>query len=170
MPTFVKVFGEWHEAETYVKVFGQWHEAQTFVKVFGRWRNEGETPPLTPGIYILQPASQFLGVGSGYSQYDTSDYRGRITEIRARVSWRQQTFCIPGLNFGTSGRPNGNFYRNIVSADDFCGRTIDHRIDTFDPTSLTDFNSGAAFGFNYNTSGLDIGNAWSNVALNLTIV
>ena len=128
------------------------------------------TEPIPPGTHILAPTSQFLGTPTGFSDYDTNGYRGRITEIRARVSWRPNAICIPGLVFGTSGRPNGNFYRNITSDASWCGRSIDHRIDSFDATSITDFNNGAATGFSYSTAGLNIGNAWSNVALNLKIV
>ncbi len=143
-------------------------------KVNGAWfqvyPGEGIPPDLPAGTYILSPTSQFLGTPNGFSEYDTELYRGRITEIRARVWWRPQAFCIAGLDFNTSGRPNGNFYRAITNDGTFCGRTIDHRIDSFDPSSINDFNSGDAIGFTYTTAGLDIGNAWSNVQLNLTIV
>lgn len=179
---YVKVFGAWRAAHEdplpshYTKVFGTWRAghitptAQKYIKVFGQWRDISGGGGLPAGTYYLSPSSQSLGVGSGFSEYNTIEYRGRITEIRARVSWRTQSFCIAGLVFGVSGRPNGNFYRNITSDGTWCGRTIDHRIDTFDATSLTDFNSGAAIGFSYSASGLDIGNAWSNVQLGLTIV
>jgi hypothetical protein len=129
---------------------------------------EGTEPPPS-GTVILGPISQNLTGSSGFSDYNTSAYRGRILEIRARVSWVPQTFCIAGLVTSVEGRPNLNFYRNITSDDQWCGRTIDHRIDSFDATSLTDFNSGVATGFRYNAAGLALENMWSNVALNLTI-
>ena len=142
------------------------HDGQQWTQIFP---GEGDVD-LPPGDYLLGPTSQFLGTPTGFSDYDTTPFRGRITEIRARVSWRPNAICIPGLVFGTSGRPNGNFYRNITSDASWCGRSIDHRIDSFDATSITDFNNGAATGFSYSTAGLNIGNAWSNVALNLKIV
>jgi len=142
------------------------HDGAQWTQIFPGDGNQ----ELPSGTYILGPTSQFLGTPNGYSEYDTVPYRGRITEIRARVSWRPQTFCTAGLIFGTSGRPNGNFYRNITSDASWCGRTIDHRIDSFDATSIDDFNNGAAIGFSYSTSGLDIGAAWSNVSLNIVIV
>ena len=179
---FVKVLGVWRAPnpgdtnDQYIKVNGSWRANNPgdtnakYVKVNGQWREIADSnPPPSPGTYYLSATSQDLFGENGFSEYDTTEYRGSITEIRARVSWIQQITCVGGLNFATSGRPNGNFYRNITSDESFCGRTIDHRIDTFDATSLTDFNSGAAIGFTYNTAGLAIQNGWSNVQLGLTI-
>ncbi len=176
---FVKVTGSWRSARTpdshFVKVGGVWRAPQgtdeKFIKVNGQWRSaSASNPPPSPGTYFLAPISQSLTGGSGFSDYNTTEYRGNITEIRARVTWKPQAICVAGLDFQVSGRPNGNFYRTITSDGTFCGRTIDHRIDTFDATSLTDFNNGDATGFSYSTAGLELGNGWSNVQLGLTIV
>ncbi len=156
-----------------------YHDGVDFSKEVNRvWAHDGtewmeifpgdQVEPLPPGQYILSPVSQDLTGTSGFSDYVTTAFRGRITEIRARCSWVPQIICVQGINNGVSGRPNGNFYRNIVNDGSFCGRTIDHRIDSFDASSLTDFNSGAATGFSYNTIGA-LENTWSTVRLNLTI-
>lgn len=177
MSIWVKTLGTWQEVATpWAKVAGTW-PAMTSVwsKVNGAWNEvwpTGGIPPDIPaGVYCLSPISQSLPLtGPGFSSYDTLAYRGRITEIRARVSWKPQTLCLPGFIYSVSGRPGGTFYRDIISDVAWCGRTIDHRIDTFNATSLTQFNDGTATGFNYNTAGLSLQNSWSNVQLCLTIV
>ncbi len=182
---FVKVFGVWRAPnpgdtnESYVKVAGQWRGNNPgdtnpqYVKVFGQWRAvEDSNPPPSPGDYVLGATSIFLGTnGTGYAEFDTTEYRGSISEIRARLSWTDFALTDPTLNL--SGRPSGNFYRNVANIDDeFNGRTIDHRIDTFDASSLTEFNSGAAIGFNitHPDGPSFISTVINNVQLRLTIV
>lgn len=160
-------------AGLWARVGGVWKVVEGgWVRVNNTWKQfypvDDETEPPdpgpTPGTYILAPTSLYLGGLSGYASYDTTPYRGHITEIRARISWLN----TGAFDVSVSGRPNNNFYRSIAA--DWGGQTIDHRIDTFDSTSISDFNSGAATGFNLSkpaTTPLDV---WmSNVQLNLTV-
>jgi hypothetical protein len=157
---FVRVNGTWTRVEeAYVRADGSWKQ------FFGP--ETVEPPPTKPpaGTYILPATALYLGSETnGYAEFNTEAYRGYITQIRARVSWKYSgTFTS-----AWSGRPNGNFYRNIDP--DFGGQTIDHRIDTFDASSLTDFNSGAAIGFSFTKPSGTTWSTWiSNVQLNLTI-
>ena len=143
---FVRKDGVWVRIEeAYVRVNGAW------LQFFGP--PEVEPPPTKPpaGSYTLQPTAQFYGSGStGYAQFNTDAYRGYITEIRARISWKSITAAID--TFGILGRPNNRFYRNVDNPGQWSNRTIDHRIDTFNATSLTDFNNGNAIGFNFTYS------------------
>ena len=83
-----------------------------------------------------------------------------------QISWRS----IPdGGDLSVSGRPNNNFYRNITGDNTWSNRTINHRIDTFDATSITDFNSGAAIGYNFSHQSLILSSLMTNVKLGLTI-
>jgi hypothetical protein len=110
------------------------------------WPPEGAPPTgPDPGTYVLPPTSISLGDYSGYAEFDTIYYRGYISEIRARISWGGYGNYPRGVDI--SGRPSGNLYRNIYNDGEWDGRTIDHRIDTYDASSLTEFNSGAAYGF-----------------------
>ena len=164
MPGYVKVAGVWELIDTpSVKVAGTFQEADTaYVKVGGAWKvwHTG-VPPLAPGQYTLPTTAG--GGGSSFVEADTTPYRGRITEVRVLISWDQ---LISGPSISVTGRPNGNFYRNIVFDQSWSFRSIFHRIDTWDATSLTDFNNGDAIGFTYGGST----GAWSNTQVVLTIV
>ena len=181
---FVKVFGTWKPPNpgdvnaSYQKVFGTWranHPSDTnkkYVKVHGQWRaTETSAPPPGGGTYILAATSLFLGTtGTGHAEFNTTEYRGSIIEIRARLTWTSFALTDPALSL--TGRPSGNFYRSVSNiGDEFDGRTIDHRIDTFDPASLTEFNSGASIGFSIvHTNGPSfISTVINNVQLSLTI-
>ena len=131
------------------------------------WPGEG-TEPLPPGDYVLPATALSIPSSNtgGLAEFDTVPYRGRINAVRMRISWRS----IPsGSNLSVSGRPNNNFYRNITLDNTWSNRTIDHRIDTFDATSITDFNSGAAIGFNFSHTNLLLSSIMTNVQLRLTI-
>lgn len=144
---FVRVNG------TYVRVLEGWVWANGGWRKFYPGEGDTEPPPTKPpaGSYTLQPTAQFYGSGStGYAQFNTDAYRGYITEIRARISWKSITAAID--TFGIRGRPNNRFYRNVDNPGQWSNRTIDHRIDTFNATSLTDFNNGNAIGFNFTYS------------------
>lgn len=129
---------------------------------------EGDTD-LPPGDYVLGATSLSIPTSTtgGLAEFNTVPYRGRINAVRMRISWRS----IPsGQGISVSGRPNGNFYRTITSDSTWSNRTIDHRIDTFDATSITDFNTGAAIGFSFsNTGNLILSTMMTNVQLRLTI-
>lgn len=179
---FVKVQGVWRAPNSgdpnhsYVKVNGVWRAnngADTnakYVKVQGQWRAiSTSNPPPGPGDYVLGPTSINIPTSTtgGYASFNTTEYQGAISEIRMRISWRS----IPqGSDLSVSGRPNNNFYRTITLDNSWSNRTIDHRIDTFDATSLTDFNSGAATGFNFSHESLILSSIMTNVQLRLTIV
>ena len=147
MPGSVKVGGVWRDIETpSVKVGGTFHTVDAgWVKVGGVWRQWFTgIPPLAPGTYVLPNTAG--GGGFAFVEADTTPYRGRITELRVRISYGAVTI---GKQTGVSGRPNGNFYRNLTGDLSWVGATIRHRIDTWDATSLDDFNSGAAIGYTY---------------------
>jgi len=180
---FVKVFGVWRAPNpgdsnhSYVKVNGAWRGNNPgdtnakYVKVFGQWRaTETSNPPPSPGEYILGATSLSIptSTSGGLAEFNTAEYQGFISEIRMRISWRS----IPsGQNISVSGRPTSNFYRTITSDTSWSNRTIDHRIDTFDAGSLTEFNNGSAIGFNFsNTGTLILSTMMTNVQLRLTIV
>ena len=147
------------------------HDGAQWVQIFP---GEGSSE-LPAGAYVIGATSQSLGTSSGFAEFDTVPYRGRITEIACRVSWKVYSFTVD-FTMGVSGRPIGNFYRNIANNNrEWDGRTIDHRIDTFDASSLTDFNTGAAIGFTYSAAsspseGGGISARISNTQLELTIV
>ena len=181
---FVKVNGVWRAPNpgdtnhSYVKVNGQWRANNPgdtnakYVKVNGQWRaTETSNPPPSPGVYVLGATSIFLGTaGVGFAEFETTEYRGSISEIRARLSWTD--FALTDPDVSISGRPTSNFYRTVSNInDEFNGRTIDHRIDTFDAGSLTEFNSGAAIGFNLeHTNGPSfLSTVINNCQLTLTI-
>ena len=159
----------------FVRVNGSYRRVEEgYVRVNGSWRNfygpgdVVEPPPdkPDPGTHILPATALWLGSEtSGYAEYNTEDFRGYISEIRARVSWKFSGVFTSQWR----GRPNGNYYRNIDP--DFGGQTIDHRIDTFDASSLTDFNNGNAIGFTFTKPSGTPWSTWiSNVQLNLTTV
>lgn len=169
------------QAGFWVRVAGAWKKvASGFVRVDGTWKqfyptdDDPEPPPScpSPGTYILNATSLYLpttgGVG-GYAEFDTSDFQvsGCIKEIRIRVGWGN--FTTNGITFPVAGRPNGNHYRTISSDSSWANSTIDHRIDTFDASSLTDFNSGLATGFTLSApSSSSLGIMWNTVQLSLT--
>ena len=164
-----KVGGDWKVGtDLFVKVGGDWKTVNDqYDKVNGIWRSTDTPAVIPPGVYILSAISQDLVGTSGFSDFDTLEYQGRITEIRLRASWKGN--LVNGIDIGVTGRTSGNFYRNITTDDTWENRTIDHRIDTFDAASLTEFNNGTATGFSYSGIGA-LENTWSNVQLNLTIV
>ena len=181
---YVKVLGSWQYARVpahHVKSLGAWRtaiEPAIHVKVQGRWRTiADEAPPPTgpgPGTYTLSPSSLFLSTSTqatNYAEFVTSEYRGSIINIWAVVSWRDRGVAITDQAFNIAGRPNGNYYRNIANnGGEYNGRTISHQINTFDASSLSDFNSGAAYGFNMTTTqGLGMKNTVANVQLKLQI-
>ena len=165
---YTRVDGAWRQCNydaddtdhgMFVRVDSAWRRVEEgWVRVDGAWRQffglEDEEPPPVkpnPGSYTLQPTAQYYGSGSsGYAEFNTSAYRGYITQIRARISWKSISAAVH--TFGISGRPYGNFYRNIDNPGQWSNNTVDHRIDTFDASSLTDFNNGNAYGFNYTYS------------------
>ena len=172
--SYVKVAGAWRTVTGMpVKVAGQWRTATDhYVKVNGRWRPNPEEPPLPgpgPGYYQLSATSLYLpdpGT-TGYAEFNTTEYRGSISEIYSVISWGSP--LIVGITLTASGRPNNNYYRSYSLTQDWDNRTISHRIDTFDASSLTDFNSGAAIGFNFGGDSNIIGRYMKNVQLGLTI-
>ena len=162
MPGLVKVGGVWKNIEQpYVKVAGT-HKAvlNGYVKVAGVWKEWfNQIPPLAPGTYVLPNTAG--GGGSSFVEADTTPYRGRITEIRVRLSWGT---IISGPTSNVAGRPSANSYRTITWDVQWMNRTISHRIDTWDPASLTEFNDGDAIGFNFTNVG------WTQSQVELTIV
>ncbi len=185
---YVYANGGWREVASvanqgeegfFVRVGGAWKVVEEgFVRVNNAWKQfwppEGDTvepPPTKPpaGTYILAATAIWLPSdgSNGYVEFNTGDYRGWITEVYARVSWRSN--LINGLNTGMAGRPNNRFYRNITHDTAWENRTIDHRMDTFNANVLTDFNNGAAYGFNIQANGLIISAAWSTVRLRIQI-
>ena len=162
---YTRVDGAWRQCNysaddtehgMFVRVDSAWRRVEEgWVRVDGAWRqffgleDEEEIPDKpAAGSYTLSATAQYYGSGkTGYAEFNTSAYRGYITQIRARISWKNITAAT--FDFSISGRPNGNFYRNIDNPGQYSGRTIDHRIDTFDSSSLTDFNNGNAIGFSY---------------------
>ena len=121
-------------------------------KVNGSWREvypgSGIPPDLPPGEYTLGASSIFLDTsGVGFAEFVTDDYRGRIIEIRCILSWTNTS--LVNTTISTRGRPSNTFYRDIDNNNqEWNGRTISHRIDTFNASSLTEFNNGSAIGFN----------------------
>lgn len=177
--TYVKVGGVWRPStgsdEMYVKVGGAWRTVlDHYVKVNGRWRQQSAAaPPLPGGTYVLSAQSLYLpSAATGYATFNTAEYQGKtFVGLWARISWRSAT-GLDNEAIATSGRPNGNFYRTINNdGNEWDGRTIDHRIDTFDASSLTDFSSGAATGFTFTDNGppKNLGASISNVQLVLQI-
>ena len=147
MPTFAKVAGVWEQVLTpSAKVAGNFVEAQTiFAKVAGVWETvHSGVPPLAPGTYVLPNTAG--GGGFAFVEADTTPYRGRITEVRVRITYGSP---VVGISTSVSGRPNANFYRNIVGDNSWSNRTISHRIDTWDATSISDFNDGDSIGFTF---------------------
>jgi hypothetical protein len=133
---------------------GAWHLVQK-IHAYGHgaggwgWYEvwPGSTPPgpPPPGTYILSPSSSSIGDYSGYAEFDTGNFQGYITEIRIRISWGGYGNFPKNIN--VNGRPSGTFYRDIYNDTEWDGRTIDHRIDTFNAGSLTEFNNGSSIGF-----------------------
>lgn len=147
MPAYVKVAGVWKNVATpYVKVAGVHKAVDTaYVKVAGAWDVAfSGVPPLAPGTYVLPTTAG--GGGFAFVEADTTPYRGRITAVVVRISYGSP---VVGIVTSVTGRPNGNFYRNITGDNSWSNRTISHRCDTFDPTALTDFNNGDAIGFTF---------------------
>jgi len=175
---YVKVAGAWRDGRQnpshYVKVAGSWQEARPtpakYVKVVGRWRGVSDPPPvLPPGTYTLSPTAQSIGQQTAYAEFNTVEYRGRITAIWAVISWHGG--ALTDFSMSCSGRHNGNYYRQIDNnGGEWNGRTISHRIDSFDASSLTDFNNGNAIGFNFaKVLGLNLEFRFNNVKLQLQI-
>lgn len=167
------------EAGIWVRVNGVWKTVEAgWVRVGSSWKqwypveDEPIPPPScpSPGQHTLQATSLSLpSSGSGSATFNTDAYQssGCIKEIRMRVSWKSFITFAGGIR--VSGRPNNNFYRDIDNSGEWSGRTIDHRIDTFDATSLTDFNSGAATGFTFpSLNASSVASQISNVQLVLT--
>ena len=162
---FVKVFGVWRAPNpgdsnaSYVKVFGVWRgnnpgdDNPKYVKVNGIWRETDTTPPgLPPGTYILSPTFQQIQNipgGAALASFNTTVYQGRITAVRARVSWTQRG----SMNSDVYGRHSNTFYRNIAADIQWANRTIDHRLDTFSGSVLPQFNSGSAIGYQLQVPG-----------------
>ena len=161
---FTKVNADWQEVQkVFTKVDANWQ--QTFPAV-----GSGSCP--APGDYQLAATSLSLPTHSqnGFAEFDTTPFQfsNCIKEISIILTWRNANLAISQID--VSGRPNNNFYREIENVlREWDGRVITHRIDTFDATSLTDFNSGAAIGFNLSSFylGQEIGELVSNVQLKL---
>jgi len=176
MSGHIKHAGVWKDlTELHIKHSGVWKPVtEGWAKNGGTWNQWWPVESgVTPGTYILSPSSLYLPFGpSGYAEYSTGAFLGaNITGIWARISWRVAT-GLDNEALQVSGRPNSNFYRTINNDNnEWDGRTIDHRIDTFDATSLTDFSSGAAIGFGLQHVGPsnNLENTISNVQLVLEI-
>ena len=157
---YAKVAGDWKEltGKGWVKVSGVWRvmledNLKQYMKVEGDWKTYDPVapPPVgpTPGTYILSPTALYLpdpGT-SGYAEFNTSAYRGYINNVQCRITWGSQ--LIVGITLNISGRHNGNFYRNLPLTQDWDNRTIDHGVSSYDSSAITDFNNGAAIGFNF---------------------
>lgn len=167
---YIKIAGQWRTMTGgYVKIAGQWRTINDqYSKVVGRWRHTEEPPPsLSPGTYILGASSYYMPAStSGYALFDTTEYRGRITQVTARISWGSP--LIVGIDLSVTGRGSGNFYRWLDLTQDWDNRTIDHRIDTFDAGAVTEFNNGTATGFTFANSNA-VGNYIKNVQLKIVI-
>ncbi len=190
---YVRANGGWREVASVanqgengflVRVGNSWKVVEEgFVRVNNAWKQfwppEGdavEPPPTKPpaGTYVLAATALSLPSGSfsGYAEFNTSAYRGWITQIYARVTWATQPVGDANFSMGVNGRPNNRSYRSVANTDyQWDGRTIDHRIDTFNANALTDFNNGAAYGFNLSSQSLydTIGFRLNNVRLVLEI-
>lgn len=175
MSASVKVAGVWQPlTNVYVRRTGAWTGVgNAWGNNNGTWNKwwppGGEVGPL-PGTYVLTPTSLSLPSGdTGYAEFNTTSYRGRITQISARLSWKSAS--EPNGGVSATGRPSGTFYRNIDNnSGEWANRTIDHRIDTFNATSLTQFNNGSAIGFTFSKLGLlNIASQLSYVQLKLLI-
>lgn len=156
-----------------------YHDGVNFAKPVNRvWAHDGAQwtqifpgegdAGLPPGDYILGATSLSIPTSTtgGLAEFNTVPYRGRINAVRMRISWRS----IPsGSILSVRGRPVNTFYRNITLDNTWSNRTIDHRIDTFNATSLVEFNSGAAIGFNFSHNSLILSSIMTNVQLRLTI-
>ncbi len=114
-------------------------------------RTDPEPPPPEgpdEGTYVLSPTGLYLPStpgASGYAEFNTTAYRGYISEIRARIHWSSST--VQGADLRISGRTSGTYYRTVNDVEQWLSRTIDHRIDSYSYTSLTEFNNGSAYGF-----------------------
>ena len=171
---YVKVAGQWLPTggsdEKYVKVAGQWRTVQEqFVKVDGIWREVDVPQPPTPdpGTYILNPTTLALaGETNGYALFNTASYRGKILEVRARVTYT--SFSSTSFKFSWYGRTSGTYYRQTDVT--FPSSTIDHRMDTFNGSVLSQFNNGSATGFTFQKpAGTPISSWISYVRLNLLV-
>ena len=161
---FTKVNADWQEVtEAYTKVNADWQQ------VFPA------TVPVAcpvPGGYTLAPTSLFLDTaGTAFAEFDTTPFQftNCIKEIRIVLTWTNTSLINTTLSI--RGRPTNTFYRDIDNLNrEFDGRTIFHRIDTFNASSLTEFNSGSSIGFNIQlTSDPNfVSTVISNVQLELT--
>jgi len=177
---YAKVSGVWRSLTGvgWIKNGGVWRSldegaSRQWMKVNGQWRTftgGAPGPGPTPGTYVLQATSISIGT-TAFAEFDTAVYRGFISEIRIRLSWKSE-FGIDNDDIQTSGRPSGTFYRTIANDNnEWDGRTIDHRIDTFNASSLTEFNNASAIGFNLTNTGPvgSVTRVISNIQLVLTI-
>ena len=170
---WVKVVGDWKVVDqAYVKVSGAWRTvSDCWSKVNGVWVIDQGAPSLPGGVYILSPTSQSIQIipgGAAFASFATTAYRGRITEVRARVSWTSRG----SMNSDVYGRHSNTFYRNIAADVQWANRTIDHRLDTFSGNVLPQFNSGSAIGYQLQVPGFtDVpADFITALRLNLTIV
>ena len=168
MSGHIKVAGTWREITTpHIMVSGtQRTVTEGYVRIGGQWArwypDEVEPDPPAPGTYVLAPESQYLPDtpgARGYAEFDTSAFQGYIDEIRARISWGYTANFSSTRSLRVGGRPSGTTYRSITDLASWSNRTIDHRIDTFSATSLTQFNNGTAIGFNLDP--IDTSGSWS---------
>ncbi len=177
---YAKVTGVWRSLTGvgWVKNGGVWRSLKEdsstqWMKVNGQWRTftgGAPGPGPTPGTYILQATSISIGT-TAFAEFDTTIYRGFISEISIILSWRSE-FGIDNDRINTSGRPSGTFYRTINNdGNEWDGRVITHRIDTFNVNSLTEFNNGTAIGYNLTNTGPvgSVTRVISNIQLVLTI-
>ena len=145
----VRIAGVWRDIENiWTRKNGVWREIETaHAKTGGTWQQwwppeAGPTPPPSGGTYVLSPYTSSWPTGSatGYAQFYTSGYAGRITAVKARISW--STLGSPDSN--VYGRASGTYYRAISQDSGWANRTIDHDLGS---TAVSQFNAQSANGY-----------------------
>lgn len=149
----VRVAGGWRAVTgMWVRVSGAWRPVIAgWSRIEGAWRpwvDETSAPPVDPpqpgGTYVLSPTSSYIspwGGGTSYAEFGLSAYRGRITAVKARISWSSKG----AMSSDVTGRPSNSYYRGITFNSDFANRTIDHDLYS---TAVAQMNAGSASGYN----------------------
>ncbi len=175
---FTKINENWTPiTKVFTKIDSTWTPVQkVFTKIDSTWNQvfPAQAPVSCPvsDTYTLQPTSLFLDTaGTATAEFNTAQFQfaNCIKEIRIVLTWTNTSLVNTTLSI--RGRPSNTFYRDIDNINhEWDGRVIDHRIDTFNAASLTEFNNGSSIGFNIQlTSDPNfVSTVISNVQLKLT--
>ena len=134
------------------------------------WPPEEIPPPTEPptnpgGTYTLNASTKSISGSPGglsWARFNTGSYQGRITAVKALISWDS----LGSMPCAVLGNGSGSYYRSISYDSGYANRSIGHDISA----GVGEFNSGAATGYTIDPNTTNTPNVWiNNLRLQVTV-